>query len=142
MTNCKKDQHTSWTATIGDLPPLDPKVLSGEEAVEITTSTCTDPGPEGEPRSRRISLTDLLSLYAKRRDNPNQVTAEQVGSLTKEQILDLLDGKLDESAVAKDSEKLGGKNASEYLLVIEHQQTLINITADIDDITNSLLAAK
>lgn len=142
MAKCEKEQHKSWTATIGELPPLDPKVLSGEEAVEITTSTCTDPGPEGAPRSRRISLDDLLSLYAKRRDNPNHVTAEQVGSLTEKQIRDLLEEKLDAGAVAKDSEKLGGKNASEYLLVVEHQQTLINLTSGIDEITDSLLAAK
>lgn len=142
MAKCGKDQHKSWTATIGDLPPLDPKVLSGEEAVEITTSTCTDPGPEGAPRSRRISLDDLLSLYAKRRDNPNAVTAEQVGTLTEEEIRKLLEGKLDEGAVAKDSDKLGGKDASEYLLVKEHQETLINLTVGIDEITDSLLAAK
>lgn len=129
----------SWTSTIGQLTPIDPSLLSGEDSVEITASTRADGGAGLPKTSYRTSIYDILAIYAARRDNPNQVTAEQVGAMTKEQSQELLDGKLGAEDVAVDALKLGGKLAEDYLLVAEFQQTLQNVTSDIDDITDTLL---
>ncbi|MNB61189.1 hypothetical protein D3C87_957890 [compost metagenome] len=128
----------SWTSTIGQLTPIEPSLLSGEDSVEITVSTRAD-GGEGLPKKTyRTTIGDILSIYAARRDNPNQVTAEQVGTFDKEQILELLE-RPGEDDVAGNALRLGGKLAEEYLLVVDFQQTLQNVTSDIDDITDTLV---
>lgn len=129
-----------WTSTIGQLTPIDPSLLSGEESVELTVTTREDGGAGMVKKTYRARIYDLLSIYAARRDNPNQVTAEQVGAMTEERTQELLDGKLGADEVAVDALKLGGKLAEDYLLVAEFQQTLQNVTRDIDDITDTLIA--
>ncbi|MNN84082.1 hypothetical protein D3C81_2012030 [compost metagenome] len=61
--------------------------------------------------------------------------------MTEERTQELLDGKLGAEDVAVDALKLGGKPAEDYLLVAEFQQTLQNVTSDIDDITDTLIVA-
>lgn len=123
------EEPQSWTSTIGQLTPIDPSLLNGEESVEITTSTRAD-GGEGQPKKTyRATIYDILEVYAARRDNPNKVTAEQVGALGK-----------DDAAV--DALKLGGKPAEEYLLVADFQQTFQNVTSDINEIAEAVEQAQ
>lgn len=128
----------SWTSTIGQLTPIDPELLSGEDSVEITVSTRADGGAGLVKKTYRTSINTILSIFAARRDNPNQVTAEQTGSFTKEQIIDLLKEKLGVEEVAVDALKLGGKLAEDYMLVADFQQVMQNVTADINAMADSL----
>lgn len=128
----------SWTSTIGQLTPIDPELLSGEDSVEITVSTRADGGAGLVKKTYRTSINAILSIFAARRDNPNQVTAEQTGSFTKEQIIDLLKEKLGAEEVAVDALKLGGKLAEDYMLVADFQQVMQNVTADINAMADSL----
>lgn len=128
----------SWTSTIGQLTPIDPELLSGEDSVEITVSTRADGGAGLVKKTYRTSINAILSIFAARRDNPNQVTAEQTGSFTKEQIIDLLKEKLGVEEVAVDALKLGGKLAEDYMLVADFQQVMQNVTADINAMADSL----
>ena len=139
-----------WTATIFQLPPIDPEQLSGEDSVEITVRSRADGGAGMEKKTYRTTLSAILAIFAARRDNPNQVTAEQVGTLTVAQIEDLLKEKLGVEDVAIDALKLEGKTLQEvldaavlavsdaYLKVDDFQTVLGNITAGIDEITESL----
>ncbi|MNZ16795.1 hypothetical protein D3C78_337750 [compost metagenome] len=146
-----------WTSTIFQLPPIDPEQLSGEDSVEITVRTRADGGVGLVKKTYRTSINAILTIFAARRDNPNQVTAAQVGSYTIQEITDLLkeklgvedvavnalklDGKTREEIIAeardgtvKNSEQLAGVDASEYLLREEFQQVMVNVTSDIVDI--------
>lgn len=139
-----------WTATIFQLPPIDPEQLSGEDSVEITVRSRADGGEGMEKKTYRTTLNAILAIFAARRDNPNQVTAEQVGTLTVAQIEDLLKEKLGVEDVAINALKLEGKTLQEvldaaivavgdaYLKVDDFQTVLGNITAGIDEITDSL----
>lgn len=139
-----------WTATIFQLPPIDPEQLSGEDSVEITVRSRADGGVGMEKKTYRTTLSAILAIFAARRDNPNQVTAEQVGTLTVAQIEDLLKEKLGVEDVAINALKLEGKTLQEvldaailavgdaYLKVDDFQTVLGNITAGIDEITESL----
>ncbi|QTH80206.1 hypothetical protein PA10_00006 [Pseudomonas phage pPa_SNUABM_DT01] len=152
-----------WTATIFQLPPIDPEQLSGEDSIEITVRTRADGGAGMEKKTYRTTINAILAIFAARRDNPNQVTAAQVGTFSRTEIEDLLkeklgvediavnalklDGKTREEIITeardgtvKDSEQLGGVNASEYLLRDEFQQVMTNVTNDIDDIAAGLEA--
>lgn len=131
----------SWTSTIGQLTPIEPSLLSGEDSVEITVSTRANGGVDLVKKTYRTNINAILSIFAARRDNPNQVTAEQTGTFTKEQIEDLLKTKLGAEEVAVDALKLGGKLAEEYLLVADFQHTLIAVTDEINDLASGLEAA-
>lgn len=131
----------SWTSTIGQLTPLESSLLSGEDSVEITVSTRADGGADLVKKTYRTNINAILSIFAARRDNPNQVTAEQVGTFTKEEIEDFLRQKLGAEEVAVDALRLGGKLAEEYLLVAEFQQSLINVTDGINELASGLEAA-
>ncbi len=144
--------------TIGQLPPLEPELLSGDDSIEITVSTRADGGAGLVKKTYRTTLNAVLSIYARRRDNPNQVTAEQVGSYTIEQIQALLgeklgitdvavnsmrlDGKSRQEIVeearqgtASNSEHLAGRPATDFLLVEEFEHALVEVTKSIDDLT-------
>ncbi|MNI60855.1 hypothetical protein D3C76_25350 [compost metagenome] len=145
------------TATIFQLPPIDPEQLSGEESVEITVRTRADGGASFEKKTYRTTINALLAIFAARRDNPNQVTANQTGTYSATEIEDLLkeklgvddvavnalklDGMTREEIIAEarsgtvdDASKLGGVDASEYMLRSEFQQVMTNVTHDIEDI--------
>jgi hypothetical protein len=104
-----------WTATIGQLTPIDSNLLSVEDSVEITVSTRVDGGEGLAKKTYRTSIGAILGIFAARRDNPNQVTAEQVGSYTVQAITDLLREKLGVDDVAVDALKLDGKTRSEII---------------------------
>lgn len=131
----------SWTSTIGQLTPIEPSLLSGEDSVEITVSTRADGGVDLVKKTYRTNINAILSIFAARRDNPNEVTAEQTGTFTKEQIEELLRTKLGAEEVAVDALKLGGKLAEEYLLVADFQHTLISVTDEINDLASGLETA-
>jgi len=145
--------------TIAQLPPLEPDLLSGDDSIEITISTRADGGAGMPKRTYRTTLNAVLSIYAKRRDNPNQVTAEQVGSYTIEQIKALLEEKLGVTDIAvnsmrldgrtrqeiveearqgtaSNSENLAGRPATDYLLVNEFEHALVEVTKSIDELTD------
>lgn len=151
----------SLTVSIAQLPPLDPQLLSGEDSVEITISTRADGGVGFAKKTYRTTLNAILKIYAGRRDNPNQVTAEQVGALTVEQVRALLAEKLGVNDVAvnalkldgktrqeiveearagtvEDARNLGGLPAEEYLLVDSFQSVMTNVTLSIDELADSL----
>lgn len=107
--------NQSLTATIAQLPPLESTLLTGRDSLEITISTRADGGAGFEKKSYRVTVDDVLRIYGERRDNPNKVTAEQVGAYTIEEILELLEGKLGVGAVAVDSERLGGMTRQEIV---------------------------
>jgi len=152
----------SLTVSIAQLPLLDPQLLSGEDSVEITISTRVDGGAGFEKKTYRTSISAILNIFARRRDNPNQVTAEQVGTFTVDQIRALLaeklgvhdvavnalklDGKTRQEIVDEaragtvaDSNNLGGLPAEDYLLVDQFQAVMMNVTNGIDEIADSLL---
>ncbi len=151
----------SLTVSIAQLPPLDPQLLSGEDSVEITISTRADGGAGVAKKTYRTTLNAILKIYAARRDNPNQVTAEQVGALTVEQVRALLaeklgvndiavnalklDGKTRQEIVeearagtANDAHNLGGRPAEDYLLVDSFQSVMMNVTQSIDELADSI----
>ena len=155
------DQNPVLTATIGQLPPLEPELLSGDDSIEITVSTRADGGASMVRKSFRTTLNAVLSIYAARRDNPNEVTAEQVGTYTLEQIQVLLEGKLGVEGIAvnalrldgktrqeivaealagtsANAEKLGGLPASDYLLVREYENSLVHVTDSINALTDKI----
>lgn len=156
------DQNQQWTATIGQLTPIDPERLSGEDSVEITVTTRSDSGAGMEKKTYRTNLNAILSIYAARRDNPNQVTAAQVGSYTIAEIESLLLEKLGVDGVAvnalrldgmtreeiiqearqgtsQDSLNLGGKPASSYLLVEDYLAGLAEAKEYTDDLGYGLV---
>lgn len=102
------------TATIAQLDPLEGELLSGDDSIEITIST--RPGESGPgKKSFRTTLNSVLGIYAKRRDNPNQVTAAQVNAFTIEQIQALLEEKLGVDGIAVNSLKLDGATKQEII---------------------------
>lgn len=156
------DQNQQWTATIGQLTPIDPERLSGEDSVEITVVTRVDGGAGMEKKTYRTNLNAILSIFATRRDNPNQVTAAQVGSYTIAEIQNLLMDKLGVDGVAVnalkldgmareeivnearqgtslDSLSLGGKPASSYLLVEDYLTGLAEAKEYTDDLGYGLV---
>lgn len=155
------DDLVPQAITIGQLPPLGPELLSGDDSIEITVSTRADGGAGMAKKTYRTTLNAVLSIYAKRRDNPNQVTAEQVGTYTLEQIQVLLEGKLGIRDIAVDSvrldgmtrqeiveevrqgtvhnaERLGDRPADDYLLVEQFEHTLDEVTKSIDALTQAI----
>ncbi len=147
--------------TIGQLPPLDPELLSGEDSIEITISTRADGGAGLTKKTYRTTLNAVLSIYARRRDNPNQVTAAQVGTYTLEEIQELLEGKLGIRDIAVNSARLDGKTrqeiveearqgtahnadhlgerpAEDYLLVDQFEHALVEVTKSIDALTEAI----
>lgn len=154
--------NQQWTATIGQLTPIDPERLSGEESVEITVTTRADGGVGMEKKTYRTNLNAILSIYAGRRDNPNQVTASQVGSYTIEEIQNLLmdklgvddvavnslklDGRTREEIIAEarqgtvnDALNLGGRPAESYLLVDDYLAGVVEMKAYTDDLGYGLV---
>lgn len=155
------DPISQLTSTIGQLPPLEPELLSGDDSIEITVSTRTDGGAGMGKKTYRTTLNAVLSIYARRRDNPNEVTAAQVGTYTLEQIEELLKGKLGVEGVAvnsmqldgksrqeiieearqgqvEDSRNLGGLPAEDYLLVRQYEASLDNVTESIQTMTENI----
>jgi hypothetical protein len=150
-------------ATIGQLTPIDPEQLSGEDSVEITISTRADGGAGMVKKTYRTTLNAILSIYAARRDNPNQVTASQTGAYTISEIEDLLADKLGVDDVAVnalrlegstkeqiieearqgtvfDALNLGGKPASSYLLVEDYLSNLTEAKDYTDDLGYGLVS--
>lgn len=153
--------NQSLTATIAQLPLLEQQLLSGEDSIEITIATRIDGGEGFERKSFRTTLNSVLGIYAIRRDNPNEVTAEQVGAYTIEQVKALLEEKLGIDGIAvnslkldgytrqeiveearqgtvNDAHNLGGKPAADYLLVDQFETALVDITEVINDMTDSI----
>ena len=153
--------NQSLTATIAQLPLLEQQLLSGEDSIEITIATRIDGGEGFERKSFRTTLNNVLSIYAIRRDNPNEVTAEQVGAYTIEQVQALLEEKLGIDGIAvnslkldgytrqeiveevrqgtvNDAHNLGGKPAADYLLVDQFETALVDITEVINVMTDSI----
>ena len=150
--------NQSLTATIAQLPLLEEHLLSGDDSIEITIATRSDGGEGYERKSFRTTLNNVLSIYAARRDNPNQVTASQVGSYTIEQVQALLEEKLGIDGIAVNSLKLdgktrqeiveearqgtvndalnlGGRPAEDYLLVDQFESALVDLTNSINQLT-------
>lgn len=154
------DNH-SLTVTIGQLPPIEPELLSGDDSIEITVSTRADGGAGFERKTFRTTLNAVLGIYASRRDNPNQVTASQTGAYTIEEITSLLEQKLGVNGIAvnsarldgktreeiieearqgtvEDARNLGGRPAADFLLVDQFEETLEQVTRSITEITESI----
>lgn len=146
--------------TIAQLDPLELERLSGDESIEITISTRPGGGGTGK-KTFRTTLNNVIGIYARRGDNPNNVTAEQVGSYTIEQITALLKEKLgvDEIAVnslrlegktkqevidearsgtVNDSNNLGGIPFGDYTLNSEFANALDKMALSIDDMTANI----
>lgn len=149
--------NQSLTVTIAQLDPLELELLSGDDSIEITTSTRPNGGLPVK-KTYRTTLNSVLSIYARRRDNPNQVTAEQVGTYSIEQIAALLKEKLGVDGIAvnslkldgatkseiiaearagtvENSSNLGGRPAADYLLSDEFNVALTGLRASFDDLT-------
>lgn len=151
------------TVTIAQLDPLDELLLSGEDSVEITVKTRADGAPGLVKKTFRTNLNAILGIYARRRDNPNQVTAEQVGTYTVAQIQalieerlgmigmivaadsQLLDGKTRQEIIEEarqgtvnDALNLGGRPAEDYLLVDQFETSIVEAATAVDAIANSL----
>lgn len=109
------ETENQWTTTIGQLTPIDPERLSGEDSVEITVSTRSDGGVGMAKKTYRTNFNAILAIFAARRDNPNQVTAAQVGSYTIQEIEDLLKDKLGVDDVAVNALKLDGRTREEII---------------------------
>lgn len=151
--------NQNLTVSIAQLDPLENELLSGDDSIEITVSTRPSAyQPEGK-KTFRTTLNSVLAIYAGRRNNPNQVTAEQVNSYTIEQVTDLLRDKLGVDGVAvnalrldgstkeeiitearagtvNDSNNLGGKPASDYATNDDLNEVLTGITQSFDDLTD------
>lgn len=106
------DQNTP--VSIAQLDPLELELLSGDESIEITISTRPDGGGTGK-KTYRTTLNNVLGIYARRKDNPNDVTAEQVGSFTIEQMTAILKEKLGVDEVAVNSLRLGGSTKEQII---------------------------
>lgn len=100
--------------SIAQLDPLELELLSGDESIEITISTRPDGGGTGK-KTFRTTLNNVVGIYARRGDNPNNVTAAQVGSYTIEQITALLKEKLGIDGIAVNSLRLEGKTKQEVI---------------------------
>jgi hypothetical protein len=100
--------------SIAQLDPLELELLSGDESIEITISTRPDGGGTGK-KTFRTTLNNVLGIYARRKDNPNDVTAEQVGSFTIEQMTAILKEKLGVDEVAVNSLRLGGSTKEQII---------------------------
>lgn len=105
--------------------------LDGDESIEITTATRVDGGgPMGTKKTYRVKLNDVLELYAARRDNPNQVTAAQVGAFSQAQITTLLEGYLTANGTAVNADRLGGQT---LLQVIDAARDGLVTRVEYDD---------
>lgn len=149
------------TVSISQLPPLAPELLSEEDSVEITIRTRTDEGAGYAKKSYRVKISDILRIYGNRRDNPNKVTAEQVGTYTYDEIRILLEGKLGVGAVAVNSmkldgktrqeivediragsvnnaENLGGRPSEDYVLVQQFDMSVTDVTNRLNELTKEI----
>lgn len=149
------------TVSIAQLPQLDQELLSGEDSIEISISTRADGGAGFVKKSYRTTLNAVLSIYSSRRDNPNQVTADQVGTYTVEQIKALLEEKLGVDGIAVNSMKLdgmtrqeiveearqgtvydannlGGRPAEDYTLQVDFIGALAGMTQSINELTENI----
>jgi hypothetical protein len=92
--------------TISNLPSAS-TILTGTESIEIDMLV---PLANGQMTTKtfKTTLNDLLAIYGRSRDNPNRVTAVQVGSYTIAQVEDLLRSKLSVTDAAINSMKLDG----------------------------------
>lgn len=92
--------------TIANLPPAH-TILTGTELIEIDMPFTLANG-QVTTKSYKTTLNDLLAIYGRMRDNPNRVTAAQVGSYTIAQVEELLRSKLSVTDAAINSMKLDG----------------------------------
>lgn len=146
--------------SISQLDPLEMELLSGDDSIEITIATRPDGGGTGK-KTFRTTLNSVLSIYARRQDNPNKVTAEQVGAYTIEQATELLKEKLGVNDVAinslkldgatkeeiieearagtvHDSTNLGGRPADDYTLNLDFNAALDGLKVSFDEMTESI----
>lgn len=143
--------------TIAQLDPLEQGLLTGDESVEITIATRPDGGGSGK-KTYRTTVNSLMSIYGRLKNNPNDVTAEQVGTYTTAQIIELLKEKLGVEDVAinslrlegstkqevieearsgtvNDSTHLGGLPFGDYTLNVDFADALEQLSESIDDMT-------
>lgn len=106
--------NQNLTVSIAQLDPLEQELLSGDDSIEITIATRADGGGTGK-KTFRTTLNSVLSIYANRRDNPNQVTAAQVDAYTIEQITNILQDKLGVNGIAVNSMRLDGSTKEEII---------------------------
>lgn len=106
--------NQNLTVSIAQLDPLEQELLSGDDSIEITIATRADGGGTGK-KTFRTTLNSVLSIYANRRDNPNQVTAAQVDAYTIEQITNILQDKLGVNGIAVNSMRLDGATKEEII---------------------------
>lgn len=99
-------------ATIESLTPA--PTLSGAESIEISMPVTLANG-QVTHRTFKTTLNDLLRIYSLRQDNPNGVTAEQVGAYTIEQVEDLLSKKMGLNDIAVNSLRLDGMTKQEII---------------------------
>jgi hypothetical protein len=146
--------------TIAQLDPLELELLSGDESIEITISTRPDGGGTGK-KTFRTTLNNVISIYSRWKNNPNDVTAEQVGSYSIEQMTAILKEKLGVDGVAinsirldgstkqeiieetrsgkvNDSYNLGGLPAGDYTLNSEFANALEKVAQSFDDMTMNI----
>lgn len=107
--------NQNLTVSIAQLDPLEQELLSGDDSIEITIATRADGGGTGK-KTFRTTLNSVLSIYANRRDNPNQVTAAQVDAYTIEQITNILQDKLGVNGIAVNSMRLDGSTKEEIIV--------------------------
>jgi hypothetical protein len=98
--------------TINDMPLAE--VLSGDESIEISIPT---PLANGQVvhKTFKTTINHMLRVYVPAHDNPHQVTAEQVGSYTIEQVQELLREKMGLDGIAVNSMRLDGKTRQEIV---------------------------
>lgn len=105
----------SLTATIAQLDPLEGELLTGDDSIEVSIATRPSDLCGPGKKSFRTTLNSVLAIYGKRRDNPNQVTAAQVGAYTIEEVTALLKDKLGVEGIAVNSLKLEGSTKAEII---------------------------
>ena len=152
--------NQNLTVSIAQLDPLEQELLSGDDSIEITIATRADGGGTGK-KTFRTTLNSVLSIYANRRDNPNQVTAAQVDAYTIEQITNILQDKLGVNGIAvnsmrldgstkeeiiaearagtvHDSDNLGGRPAVDYATNDDINVVLDGLAGSFDDLTDAI----
>lgn len=99
----------------GDTGPQGPQGLQGPKGEKGDTGEAGPQGPKGDTGD-----IGALKINGKKPDSSGAVTltAGDLGAATAEEVSQLKDDKLDKTATAADSSKLGGKTLAEIMLTL------------------------